>query len=97
MLKKLSFKLSIFLITILIIIGYFLISSVLGTEKFAYFKSILDKDQKTFIKKYFFPYKMITEQQQIISDQQKTINQQKQKNFKQSQIALELAKKKRKF
>ncbi len=94
MLKKLSFKLSIFLITILIIIGYFLISSVIGTEKFAYFKSILDKDQKTFIKKYFFPYKMITEQQQIISDQQKTINQQKQKNFKQSQIALELAKKK---
>ena len=100
MFKKLSFKLLISLITIIIVIVYFFVNSIIGSDKFNYLKSILNKEQKNLIKRYIFPYKLINEQKQIIlnqnkiiSDQQKTINQQKKKIYKQSYINLELAKK----
>ena len=100
MFKKLSFKSLISLITIIIVIVYFFVNSIIGSDKFNYLKSILNKDQKNLIKRYIFPYKLINEQKQIIldqnkviSDQQKTINQQKKKIYKQSYINLELAKK----
>tara|TARA_B100000886_G_scaffold339765_1_gene306240 strand:+ start:2324 stop:3754 length:1431 start_codon:yes stop_codon:yes gene_type:complete len=100
MFKKFSFKLSISLITIVIVIIYFFVNSIIGSDKFNYLKSILNQDQKNLIKRYIFPYKSINEKQQIISDQQqiildqqKIINQQKKKINKQSYISLELEKK----
>ena len=54
----------------MIVIIYFFVNSVIGSDKFNYLKSILNQDQKNLIKRYIFPYKSINEQQQIISDQQ---------------------------
>ena len=64
-------------IKILIILGgYFFISSLIGNPKFSNFKSLLNVEQKELIKKYIFPYKVISQQQQTISQQQQTISQQ---------------------
>ena len=76
MLKKPKIKILIILISIIILGGYFFISSLIGNPKFSNFKSLLNVEQKELIKKYIFPYKVISQQQQTISQQQQTISQQ---------------------
>ena len=61
MLKKPKIKILIILISIIILGGYFFISSLLGNPKFSNFKSLLNVEQKKLIKKYIFPYKLISE------------------------------------
>jgi len=67
------------LISIIIIGGYFFISSLIENPKLSNLKSLLNVEQKKLIKKYIFPYKVISQQQQTISQQQKTISRQQQK------------------
>ena len=74
MLKKPKIKILIILISIIILGGYFFISSLIGNPKFSNFKSLLNVEQKKLIKKYIFPYKVISQQQQTISQQQFTAN-----------------------
>ena len=74
MLKKPKIKILIILISIIILGGYFFISSLIGNPKFSNFKSLLNVEQKELIKKYIFPYKVISQQQQTISQQQFTKN-----------------------
>ena len=79
MLKKPKIKILILLISIIIIGGYFFISSLIGNpKKFSNLQSLLNVEQKKLIKKYIFPYKTISQQQQTISKQQQTISQQQQ-------------------
>ena len=69
MLKKIKTKILILLISITF--GYFFINSLIGNYKISSkLKSLLNVEQKDFIKKYIFPYKFITQQQQKISQQQ---------------------------
>jgi hypothetical protein len=93
MLKRPKIKILILLISIIIISGYFFISSLIDNPKFSNLKSLLNFEQRELIKKYIFPYKFISQQKQTISKQKQTI-------FKQKQIlkfvdfpAMELAKK----
>ena len=76
MLKRLKIKTLILLVSIIIIGGYFFISSLIGNPKFSNLKSLLNVEQKELIKKYIFPYKVISQQQGTISQQQGTISQQ---------------------
>ena len=78
MLKRSKIKILILLISIIIIGGYFFISSLIGNPKFSNLKLLLNVEQKELIKKYIFPYKVISQQQQTISQQQQTISQQQQ-------------------
>ena len=70
MLKKPKIKILIILISIIILGGYFFISSLIGNPKYSNLKSLLNVEQKELIKKYIFPYKVISQQQQTISQQQ---------------------------
>ena len=66
MFKKLRTKKIIFLIIIIIISIYLLISFTLGNDKFRNLKLLLNDGQIQLIKKYIFPYKLISQQQQEI-------------------------------
>ena len=96
MLKKTKIKILILLISIIILGGYFFISSLIGnTKKYSDFKSLLNVEQRKLIKKYIFPYKVISQQQQTISQQQQTVSQH-QKILKIVNLpVIELEKKKR--
>ena len=80
MLKKLKIKILILLISI-IIIGYFLISSLIGNSTFYNFKLLFNHEQKQFIKKYFFPYKTISQRDEIISQKDEQISQRDKEKF----------------
>jgi len=83
MFKKLYSKTLTFVI---IIIGfYFFINSLIGHNKFHYLKSIIDNDKKKLIKKYFFPYKFISQQDKLISQQEQIISRQDKKILFQEQ------------
>ena len=73
MIKKLKYKKSILLISIIIISGYFLISLSIGNSSFYNLKSLINYQQKELIKKYIFPYNKISEQEQMISQQNEKI------------------------
>jgi len=73
MIKKLKYKKSILLISIIIISGYFLISLSIGNGSFYNLKSLINYQQKELIKKYIFPYNKISEQEQMISQQNEKI------------------------
>ncbi|MDB4184209.1 PQQ-dependent sugar dehydrogenase, partial [Alphaproteobacteria bacterium] len=73
MLKKTKIKILILLISIIIISSYFFINSLVGNQKFSYLKSFLNVEQKELLKKYIFPYKIISQQQQTISYQQQIL------------------------
>lgn len=73
MLKKPKIKILILLISIIIIGGYFFISSLIGYKKFSNLKSLLNTQQKELIKKYIFPYKFISQQQKQILEQQQIL------------------------
>jgi len=81
MLKKQKIKIIIFLISIIIISGFFFINLLIGNQKFSNFTSFLNVEQKELIKKYIFPYKLISQQKEQISQQQQIILQQKQRYF----------------
>ena len=67
MLKKTKIKTLILLISTIIIGVYFFISLIIGNDKFHFLKQLLNIEQKKLIKKYIFPYKLISEQQRTIS------------------------------
>jgi len=57
--KKL--KILFYLSTIIIFFFYFLTNNIIGKENFKNIKSYFSDEQKYFVKKYFFPYKLIDE------------------------------------
>ena len=76
--KNNKIKLLIFL-SILIIFGFFyFINSIIGKDVFTNLKSSLSNDQKKIIKTYIFPHKILSLQQQIITEQQIKIDIQHQ-------------------
>ena len=66
MLKKRKVNIIILLISIIIIGSYFFINSLIGNQKFNNLKSLLNPEQRELIKKYIFPYKVISHQKQKI-------------------------------
>ena len=93
MIKKFNIKILTLLFSIIIICIYLFINSVIGNDRFNNLKSLLNTEQKEFIKKYIFPHKKISLQQQIILEQQKTISQIQQSIYEMA-LNLELQKKK---
>ena len=68
-------KLIISTLILFILISFFFINSIIGKEdKFINLKSLINKNQKEFIKRYIFPYKFISQQDQLISKLQMTTN-----------------------
>jgi hypothetical protein len=84
MIKKLNIKISILLTSVIIIISYFFISSIIGNDGFNNFK-LLSNDQRQVIKKYIFPYRVISQQHEKISQQHEKISQQYEKISQQQQ------------
>ena len=78
MLKKSKIRILILIISTITISGYLFISTIIGTDSFSNLKSLLNDEQRQSIKKYIFPYKLISQQQQIMTQQQQAISQQKQ-------------------
>ena len=71
-------KIKFLLIFIVIIAsGYFFSNLIIGDDRFKKIKSFLTAEQKFIIKKYLFPYKIISEQEKLIE------NIKKQKEAKQ--------------
>ena len=65
--KHKFFKILIFLLTIIIVSGYFLINSIIGERKsLGSLKQLFSAEQRQFIRTYFFPYKLIAEQKKTI-------------------------------
>ena len=65
MLKNNKIKLSVIILITAVSI-FFLINSIIGSDKFNYLKLFLDYEQRQLIKKYIFPYKLISQQQKTI-------------------------------
>ena len=74
MIKKPNIKISILLITIIFIFGYLFINSIIINNKSSFFKSLFSNNQKQFILKYIFPYKLIHKQEQKILEQEKQLH-----------------------
>ena len=70
MLKKPKIKILILLITT-IISGYFFVSFTIENQTFNNLKLLLSSEQKKLIKKYFFPYRVISEKEEEISQKEK--------------------------
>ncbi len=94
MFKKLNIKIKLFLIFILIIVCYFFISSNIGKSRFDLLKSFLNTEQREFIKKYFFPYKLISQKQKVILLQNEKISQYEKNLNSNNWLIVELQKKK---
>lgn len=65
--KKFNLKFFFYILCSLIVIFYIFINSIIGIESFRNFKSTLSEEHKYLIKKYFFPYKAITQLEYQIS------------------------------
>ena len=78
-------KILIFVLSIIIISSYLFISTIIGNDKFINLKLLLNDEQRQLIKKYIFPYKLISQQQQKMSQQQQKMSQQDQKISQQDQ------------
>ena len=72
--KKNFIKLFLVFSSIVILIFYLVISSNIGEDKFKKIRSSLSNEQKSIIKKYFFPYKVISQQEQIIFELKSKLN-----------------------
>lgn len=70
MIKKLNFKILILLIIIITVSCYFLINLIIGNDKFRDLKLLLNNEQKQLIKDYIFPYRVISEERQLLSQLQ---------------------------
>ena len=68
MFQKRKIKILIVSLSIIIVIGYFLISLITGNQKLSNFRSFLNVEQKELIKKYLFPYEHISRQKQMIDE-----------------------------
>ena len=73
-------KKKIFLIVLSIIIilsSYFYLRSTVGknTKIDRFYKTFIDKEQIEIIKKYFFPYKLISQQSKKLNELEKTMNE----------------------
>ena len=68
MLKNKKIKILLTAIGIIIIGGYISFNSSIGNQTFRDLKSFLTVEQKEFIKKYIFPYTLISQQEQTISE-----------------------------
>ena len=87
--KKISKIKLLIVLSITILSTYFLINFTIGDDRFKNLKSFLDNNQKEFIKKYIFPYKLISQQEENISQQKENISQQEERITKQK-IKLDL-------
>lgn len=65
--KKFNLKLIIFLIITILFSIYVFIFSILGTNEFVKIKTLLNHEQRQLIKRYLFPYKLISQQEKEIS------------------------------
>ena len=88
--KKINIIFSILLASIIIIVSsYFFINLTIDDDRFIKFKTIIkNKEHRQLIKKYIFPYKLITVQERRISEQEQFID-----SIKPYMLNLELAKK----
>ena len=82
MIKKLHSKIYIFFIIIVIIIFYLVINFLIGNDKYKNYKSLLNFEHRQLIKKYIFPYKLISQQELKINQQDKIIQQQQREFIK---------------
>ena len=62
--QRFKIKSIVFITSLIIIFFYLAISSIIGNSGFKNLKSLLNKEQRYLIKKYLFPYKLISEQEQ---------------------------------
>ena len=65
--KKYKVKILIFLTFLILIVGYFFSNSIIEKNSFLKLKTFLSIEQKKFLKRYVFPYKLISQQEKIIS------------------------------
>lgn len=65
--KKLNIKTTLLLVIVIIIGNYFLLNLLNQNKKLNFVHSFLDGEQRQFIKKYIFPYQVISKQQQELS------------------------------
>ncbi len=93
MIKKLHSKIYIFFIIIVIIIFYLVINFLIGNDKYKNYKSLLNFEHRQLIKKYIFPYKLISQQELKINQQDKIIQQQQERIYKNISLDRELQKK----
>ena len=75
MIIKFNLKTLILFIVIIIAAFYMFINFILGKHGFENLKSLINNEQKELIKRYIFPYKVISKQEQIIFKQQQTLSQ----------------------
>ena len=61
-------KKCIIFLALIIFTSYFVINFIIGDSRFNNFKSLFDYDKRQLIKKYIFPYKLISQQGQKISN-----------------------------
>ena len=90
MFKNKKSKLIIVFSIIFIIISYFSLTIAIEKEKFKMFFSFLDPKQKLIIKKYFFPFKYVSELEIAVNEKQKKIYQREGmiRNFKTNRVKL---------
>ena len=77
--KKSKIKILIFLILTIIGSSYLFINIIIGDDNFKILKSLINNEQRQLIKKYIFPYKLIFQQEQLISQQHTMISERDQK------------------
>ena len=65
--KKYKSKIIIFLTILILLTGYFFVNSLIEKNKFLKLKSLISVETKQLLKKYVFPYRLIDQQQKIIS------------------------------
>jgi len=84
-------RIKILVIFIVIIVsGYFFSNFIIGNDRFKKIKSILTVEQKFIIKKFIFPYKVISEQEKLIENLKKTEGKKAVKKLEPSLAELEL-------
>jgi hypothetical protein len=90
MFKNKKSKLIIVFSIIFIIISYFSLTIAIEKEKFKMFFSFLDPKQKLIIKKYFFPFKYVSDLEIAVNEKQKKIYQREGmiRNFKTNKVKL---------
>lgn len=71
--KKFNIKIIIFFVIIIIISIYFATNFIIQGDKFHNLKSLISNDTKRVLKKYIFPYKLISFQEELIARQKKTL------------------------
>ena len=71
-----NFKVIILIIITFIAVAWFILNSFIGQQKFTSITNLFSNDQKYYIKKYIFPYKLIDKQKDVMGELEATINKQ---------------------